>query len=56
MKLLEQVQVIDRRRKKYCSYYTNTEFGSAQYYDICLDTGRLGIEQCVKILLEMARE
>lgn len=55
-KLLEQVQVIDKRRKKYCSYYTNTEFGSAQYYDVCLDTGRLGIEQCVKILLEMARE
>ncbi|MCR5221762.1 MAG: cytidylate kinase-like family protein [Lachnospiraceae bacterium] len=55
-KLAEQVENIDKKRKKYCSYYTNTEFGSAEYYDVCLDTGRLGIEQCVKILLEMARE
>ncbi len=54
-KLLEQVQAIDKKRKKYCSYYTNTEFGSAQYYDICLDTGRLGIDQCIRILLDMAR-
>ena len=55
-KLAEQVENIDRKRRKYCSYYTNTEFGSAEYYDVCLDTGRFGIEQCVKILLEMARE
>ncbi|MBO4903316.1 MAG: cytidylate kinase-like family protein [Lachnospiraceae bacterium] len=54
-KLLEQVEMIDKQRKKYCSYYTNTEFGAARYYDICLDTGRLGIEQCVRTILEMAR-
>ena len=52
--LAEQVELIDKRRRKYCSYYTNTEFGSAKYYDICLDTGRLGIDACVRILLEMA--
>ncbi|MBP5384918.1 MAG: cytidylate kinase-like family protein [Lachnospiraceae bacterium] len=55
-KLLEQVEVIDKRRRKYCSYYTNTEFGEAKYYDVCLDTGRLGIGQCVKLLLQMAGE
>ncbi|MBR4169668.1 MAG: cytidylate kinase-like family protein, partial [Lachnospiraceae bacterium] len=55
-KLAEQVDVIDKQRKKYCSYYTNTEFGSAKYYDVCLDTGRLGIDACVQILLAMARE
>ncbi len=55
-KLAEQVDVIDKQRKKYCSYYTNTEFGSAQYYYVCLDTGRLGIDACVQILLAMARE
>lgn len=55
-KLAEQVESIDKRRRKYCSYYTNTEFGSANYYDVCLDTGRLGIDNCVQILLAMARE
>ena len=54
-KMLEQVEMIDKRRRKYCSYYTNTEFGNAAYYDICLDTGRLGIDECIRILLEMAK-
>ncbi|MCR5267328.1 MAG: cytidylate kinase-like family protein [Lachnospiraceae bacterium] len=54
-KLFEQVESIDKRRRKYCSYYTNTEFGNAQYYDICLDTGRLGIDECVEILLQLAK-
>ncbi len=54
-KMLDEVMAIDKKRRKYCSYYTNTEFGDAKYYDICLDTGRLGIENCTKILLDLAR-
>ena len=30
-KLLDQVAAIDKKRRKYCSYYTNTEFGEAAY-------------------------
>lgn len=55
-KLVDQVASIDKRREKYCAYYTNTEFGAAKYYDVCLDTGRLGIETCEKILLGMINE
>ena len=55
-KMRDQMLAIDRQRRKYCSYYTNTEFGGAQYYDVCLDTGKLGIDTCVEVLLKLIRE
>ena len=54
-KMSEEIRAIDRTRKKYCSYYTNTEFGVADYYDICLNTSSLGIDTCVDILLQLAK-
>ena len=49
------MKTVDKRRTKYCSYYTNTEFGQSQYYDICLNSSKLGIEQCVQIICGIAR-
>ena len=40
----------DKRRKVNYQHYTGRSWGQAQNYDICLDTGVLGIEQCVDIL------
>ena len=40
----------DKRRAAYHRFYTNMKWGQAQNYDICLDTGVLGIEQCVDIV------
>lgn len=51
-----QLHNIDKQRAKYCSYYTKTEFGHAENYDICLNTGRLGIEQTKDTILSMACE
>ena len=51
----EEVRAIDRARKKYCSYYTNTEFGVAEYYDICLNTSKLGIDACVDIICKLSK-
>jgi cytidylate kinase len=55
-KVTEQIHAIDRTRKKYCSYYTNTEFGVADYYDISLNTGTIGIANCVDIICNLARQ
>jgi Cytidylate kinase len=54
-KISEEIRVIDKTRKKYCSYYTDTEFGVADYYDICLNTSSLGIDACVNILCNLAK-
>ena len=40
----------DKRRKVNCQHYTGRTWGQAQNYDLCLDTGVLGIEQCADII------
>lgn len=55
-KISEQIRSIDKMRKKYCTYYTNTEFGNSENYDICLNTSRLGISTCLDILVKLVRE
>lgn len=54
-KLSEEMRSIDKARKRYCSYYTNTEFGSADAYDICLSSSSLGIEACVDLICRIAQ-
>ncbi len=55
-KLNEEIRTIDKMRRKYCTFYTNTEFGKAEYYDITLNTSRLGIEKSLDILINLAKE
>ena len=43
----------DKRRAAYHRFYTNMKRGHAQNYHICLDSGRLGIDTCVKILRQL---
>ena len=43
----------DKRRAAYHRYYTDMKWGHAQNYDITLNSGTLGIDQCVKILKEL---
>ncbi len=53
--IIANIRTVDKRRRKYCSYYTNTEFGDSRYYDLCLDSSSLGIDQCVKIICDIAK-
>ena len=43
----------DKRRRVNYQHYTGRTWGQAQNYDICLDTGILGIEQCRDILVSI---
>jgi len=54
--ILEKMKSVDRTRRKYCSYYTNTEFGQADYYDLCLKSSTFGIDKCVDIICDAARD
>ncbi len=46
---------VDRGRSKYCSFYTQREFGLAENYDLCLCSSSLGIEKCVDIICDLAQ-
>lgn len=46
-KLLEKM---DKQRISYYNFYTNQKYGETKNYDICLDSGYLGIDECVNII------
>ena len=43
----------DKRRRVNYQHYTGRTWGQAQNYDLCLDTGVLGIEQCADIVVSV---
>ena len=45
----------DKRRRVNYHHYTGRTWGQAQNYDICLDTGVLGLEQCADIVVSIVQ-
>ena len=43
----------DKRRHINYQHYTGRVWGTAQNYDICLNSGTIGIEACVDIIVDM---
>ncbi len=50
---LKRVKMKDKQRIAYHRYFTDTEWGQAECYHVCLDSGVLGIEKCVDILCSL---
>ena len=42
----------DKKRASYYNYYTNKEWGNAKGYDLCLNSGKLGIDGTVRVIKE----
>lgn len=54
----EQAEALEKLEKKRCSYYqhyTGKRFGDAQNYDLCLNSGSLGLDECVKTICSAFR-
>lgn len=45
----------DKKRASYYQFYTDMEWGNARNYDISLNSGKLGIDECVNILFEICK-
>lgn len=43
----------DKRRAAYYKDYTETDWGIAANYHVAMDSGKLGLENCVKILVDI---
>lgn len=41
----------DRRRASYYRFYTDMKWGKAQNYHLSLDSGKLGMDTCVELIL-----
>ncbi|MBQ1802029.1 cytidylate kinase-like family protein [Lachnobacterium bovis] len=42
----------DRQRANYYNYYTSKKWGEARSYDLCLNTSKLDIDDCVEVILK----
>ncbi len=52
--IADKIRKIDKNRAGYYEYYTEQKWGDAANYDICLDSGLIGPENCVKLICEFS--
>lgn len=45
---VDHIQKTDKKREQYYRFYSGQQFGDAKNYDLCLNSGVIGIERCVR--------
>lgn len=53
-KAKEKINKTEKQRKTYYNYYTNREWGKIENYDICVNSGKIGIDNAVEIIKAFA--
>lgn len=51
-KAKDKILKTDKKRSSYYNYYTSKRWGEASSYDLCIDSGKMGIDGTVKLLLD----
>lgn len=46
----------DKKRRAYYELYTGTHWGDADNYELCLDSGKIGIDNCVNMISSLYKE
>lgn len=54
-KAREKVTKTEKQRKTYYNYYTNREWGKIENYDICVNSGKIGLDNAVSIIKAFAQ-
>ncbi len=44
------IKEVDKDRSSYYKYYTDQIWGDCEYYDLCIDSSRLGVPGTVKVI------
>ncbi|MCI9162202.1 MAG: cytidylate kinase-like family protein [Lachnospiraceae bacterium] len=50
-KMESRIREIDQRRRDYYQYFTGNEWGNPRNYHLSLNSGKLGVERCVDMIL-----
>lgn len=53
MKRLEEK---DKKRQVYYKNYTGRSWGLGKNYDLCLNSGKLGVDSCADVIVELAKK
>ena len=46
----------DKKRASSYNYYTNKTWGDAKSYDLCLNSGTVGVEECARIITKIVED
>lgn len=49
---MKNIKRMDRERRDYHRYYTGKDWERLENYDILLNSGKLGVDGCVKSIME----
>ena len=49
----KRIQKEDKQRAQYYEYYTDKKWGARLSYDLCINTGKLGIDNTVKLVTDI---
>lgn len=52
----KKLEEMDKRRAAYYNYYTGQKWGDSRHYDLCINSGRLGIDHSVNLILDYMKE
>ena len=44
------IKEVDKDRSSYYKYYTDQIWGDSEYYDLCIDSGRIGVEGSARVI------
>jgi len=53
---LHRIKHMDRMRKQFFDFYSDTVWGHPGSYDLMLSTSRFGIDKCVQVVIDAIRE
>ncbi len=51
-KAREMMLKTDKKRANYYNYYTDKRWGNSSSYDLCINSGKIGIENTVKLIVD----
>lgn len=51
----KMIKESDKKRSRHYRFYTSMEWGNKENYDICINSGKLGIENAVKLIVDAAQ-
>lgn len=51
-KAKDMIQKRDKQRASYYNYYTSKKWGDSRSYDLCLNTSKISVDDCVELILQ----
>ena len=55
-KAKDKINKIQKSRKAYYNYYSNREWGNVSNYDLCVNTGTLGLQKAAEVIEEFVKK